>query len=131
MIGLDTNVVVRYLTQDDPDQSPRASALIEERLTEAEPGFVSLVAVVETAWVLRRAYRYSRDDVADEIERLLQIESLVVDREPEVFFAMKLSRAEAIDFSDALLGALNGGAGCQATLTFDRKALRVPGFEPA
>ena len=131
MIGLDTNVLVRYLTQDDPLQSPRATAIIERQLTELEPGFVNLVALVETVWVLRRAYGYSRDAAADEVERLLQIDSLVLSHQAEVFLAMRALKDGVAEFADALIGELNASAGCRHTLTFDRRALRLVGFEPA
>ncbi|MGA9867900.1 MAG: PIN domain-containing protein [Acetobacteraceae bacterium] len=71
MIGLDTNVLVRYLAQDDPVQSPTATALIERRLSDADPGFVSTVTMAETAWVLERAYGLSDHEVAAAIERTL------------------------------------------------------------
>jgi predicted nucleic-acid-binding protein len=131
MIGLDTNVLVRYLTEDDPVQSPRAIEIIEGELSERTPGFVGLVALVETVWVLRRAYGYSRTDVAAEIERLLQIDALVVAHENSVFMAMNELRYGTGDFADALLGAVNAEAGCVHTLSFDRRAQRLPGFEPA
>ena len=72
MIGLDTNVLVRYLTQDDPSQARLATELIERRLSEQDPGFISVVAMVETAWVLERAYGLRAADIAAVIERLLQ-----------------------------------------------------------
>ena len=72
MIGLDTNVLVRYFAQDDPIQSAKAVQLIEHRLTEDEPGFISLVALVETVWVLQRHYRRGAPDVAEIVEGLLQ-----------------------------------------------------------
>lgn len=131
MIGLDTNVVVRYLTQDEPAQAARATRLIEERLSLAEPGFVSLVAMVETVWVLERAYGYSATGIAAEIRRLLQIDSLVVEREQQVFTAMIALQDGSGGFADALIGALNARAGCERTVTFDRKALRLSGFEAA
>jgi len=87
MIGLDTNILVRYLTQDDPGQSPRATELIERRLTEDNPGFISVVAMTETVWVLERAYRFSNVRIAEVIERLLQTSVLVVENEAEVFAA--------------------------------------------
>ena len=65
VIGLDTNVLVRYLVQDDPSQSARAMHLIEKRLTQSNPGFISIVAMVETVWVLERAYDFSRQQIAD------------------------------------------------------------------
>ncbi|HKO09435.1 MAG TPA: type II toxin-antitoxin system VapC family toxin [Alphaproteobacteria bacterium] len=128
MIGLDTNVVVRYLAQDDPVQSPKATELIEGRLTEEDPGFVSVVAMAETAWVLERAYGLADAEVAAAIERVLQVDVLLVENEQEVFTAMIALKEARGSFADALIGALGASAGCSRTLTFDRKALRLPGF---
>ena len=129
MIGLDTNILVRYLAQDDPVQSPKATELIEERLTEENPGFVSVVAMVETAWVLDRAYGLANHEIAAAIERTLQADVLVVENEQEVFAAMLALRAGHGSFADALIGGLGRRAGCTRTLTFDRKASQLPGFE--
>jgi len=129
MIGLDTNVVVRYLTQDDPVQSRKAAALIETRLTQEEPGFISIVAMVEIAWVLERSYGFASGEIAAAIERLLQADVLVVEYEQEVFTAMIAVKEGRGSFADALIGALGARAGCSCTLTFDQKALRLPGFE--
>ena len=129
MIGLDTSILVRYLAQDDPLQSPKATDLIERRLTEDEPGFVSVVAMVETAWVLERAYGLADDDIAAAIERTLQADVLVVENEQEVFSAMIALKEGRGSFADALIGALGMRAGCSRTLTFDHEALRLPGFE--
>ena len=128
MIGLDTNVLVRYIAQDDPVQSRKAVDLIECRLTVEEPGFVSIVAMVETVWVLDRAYGFESHEIAVAIERLLQAEALVVEHEQEVFAAMLALRDARGGFSDALIGALGIHVGCSRTLTFDRKAARLPGF---
>ncbi|MGD0864932.1 MAG: type II toxin-antitoxin system VapC family toxin [Rhizomicrobium sp.] len=129
MIGLDTNILVRYLVQDDPVQSPIATHLIERRLSEDDPGFVTIVAMVETAWVLERIYGFSDADIAAAIERMLQIDLLVVENEQDVFTAMVELAEGRGSFADALIGARGAGAGCSHTLTFDRKALRIPGFE--
>jgi predicted nucleic-acid-binding protein len=129
MIGLDTNILVRYLAQDDPVQSPKATDLIERRLTEDAPGFVSIVAMIETVWVLKRAYDLADDDVAAAVERMLQAKVLVVENEQEVFTAMIALKEGLGSFADALIGALGIRAGCSRTLTFDQKALRLPGFE--
>lgn len=129
MIGLDTNVIVRHLAQDDPAQSRRATELIEGHLTESLPGFVSIVTIVETVWVLDRAYGLSAEEIARSIERMLQIEVLVVEHEQEVFAAVVALREGHGSFADALIGALGTRAGCSRTLTFDRKAARLPGFE--
>ena len=72
MKGLDTNILVRYLAQDDPIQSPMATDIIESRLTEENPGFISIVALVETVWVLDRAYGLADDEIAAALERMLQ-----------------------------------------------------------
>ena len=131
MIGLDTNIVVRYLVQDDPIQSARATDLVEGRLTERDPGFISLVAMAEIAWVLGRSYRFAARDIANAIERLLRADLLVVEAEQPVFTAMVALKEGRGTFADALIGALNARAGCPRTLTFDRKALRLNGFELA
>ena len=128
MIGLDTNVLVRYLTQDDPVQSRAATALIEHRLTEQNPGFISIVAMVEMAWVLERAYGVADADIATAIERILQAAELIVENEQQVFTAMIALKEGRGSFADALIGALGRRAGCEFTVTFDRGALRLPGF---
>jgi predicted nucleic-acid-binding protein len=128
MIGLDTNVLVRYFTQDDPVQSPRATELIEARLDENEPGFVSVVAMVELAWVLERVYGLTDQELAAIIERLLQAPVLVVENEIEVFAASTALKEGRGDFADALLGELGRKAGCSVTYTFDRRASRLPHF---
>jgi predicted nucleic-acid-binding protein len=129
MIGLDTNILVRFLTQDDPIQSLRATEIIERRLTEKNPGFVSIVAMVETTWVLERAYRLAAGEIAAAIERMLQIDVLVVENEQEVFSAMIALKEGQGSFAGAVISALGTRAGCSRTLTFDQKALRLPGFE--
>jgi predicted nucleic-acid-binding protein len=129
MIGLDTNVLVRYLTQDDPIQSPKATLVIEHQLTEDDPGFVSIVAMAETVWVLDSAYGLGSPALAAIIERILQIEVLIVENEREVFGAMVALKEARGSFADALIGALGAKAGCSRTLSFDRAALRLPGFE--
>ena len=128
MIGVDTNVLVRYLTQDDALQSARATRIFEQTLTATEPGFISLVTLAETVWVLERSYGLSALEVAAIIERILQAETLVVQNEQEVFTAMCLLKSGNASFSDALIGALGTWAGCRSTLTFDRRAARLAGF---
>ena len=130
MIGLDTNVLVRYLTQDDPVQSPKATALIEQRLSEADAGFDRVVALVETAWVLERAYGFADAEIAGAMERMLQADVLVVEQEQAIFTAMIALKEGRGSFGDALIGALGARAGCGYTATFDQKALRLPEFGP-
>jgi len=128
MIGLDTDILVRYLAQDDPVQSATATEVFERRLTESDPGFVSIVAMVETVWVLERAYRLAAHEIAAAVERILQAEVLVVEYERDVFTAMIALKEGLGSFADALIAALGARAGCSRTLTFDRKALGIPGF---
>lgn len=128
MIGLDTNVLVRYLTQDDPAQSARATQLIEGRLTQSNPGFVSIVVMVETVWVLDRAYGFRRQEIASAIERILQVDVFEVQYEQEIFTAMVLLRDGRGSFADALTGELSSASGCSYTYSFDRGITQLPNF---
>lgn len=129
MIGLDTNILVRYFAQDDPVQSAVATDVMESWLTQHEPGFISVVAMAETVWVLDRAYRLGKEGIVNAVERMLRAETLVVKSEREVFAAMTALRGHG-EFGDALIGALCAKAGCSRVVTFDQGALRLPGFEP-
>jgi predicted nucleic-acid-binding protein len=129
MIGLDTNVLIRYLTQDDPLQSAKAREIFERRLTPKNPGFVSVVAMVETVWVLDRAYGLTAQQIASAVERLLQVVVLAIENEQEVFTAMVALKQGRGSFAEALIAELGARSGCTRTLTFDQKAIRLPGFE--
>jgi predicted nucleic-acid-binding protein len=131
MIGLDTNILVRYLVRDDPAQTAIATDIFEHRLTLANPGFVSVVAMVEIAWVLDRAYGFPSNEIAVAIERILQTDVLVVESEQEVFTAMTALKDRLGSFADSLIAALSAKAGCRSILTFDRSAWRLQGFEAA
>ena len=128
MIGLDTNILARYLIRDDPSQLAAATRLIERRLTEDEPGFVSGVVLAELAWVLGRSYRWSASRVAAAIELLLNAEALVVEHEGAAAAAIAMVRDGRGEFADAFISAIASRAGCSTTVTFDRDALRLPGF---
>jgi predicted nucleic-acid-binding protein len=130
MIGLDTNVLLRYLAQDDPAQSRRATQIIERQLTEQEPGFVSLVSALEVVWVLRSLFKRSRQEIANDIEMLLAADTLEVQNEQEVYNAVVSLRNGIGTFEDALIGSLGAWRGCLATLTFDEDAAKwLPGFQ--
>jgi predicted nucleic-acid-binding protein len=131
MKGLDTNILIRYLTQDDPIQSPQATEIIERRLTRERPGFVSLVTMAEIVWVLGSVYELAGGEIADTVERMLQADTLMVQNEQQIFTAMISLRRGWGGFADALIGALGVWAGCESTLTFDKNALRLTGFELA
>ena len=128
MIGLDSNVLLRYLMQDDSIQSPKATSIIEN-FAIASPGYISVVVLAETAWTLRRTYRFSADEVAAAIVGLLQSATLVVQEEQAVIEALHACREGRGTFADALIGALATKAGCERVLTFDRRSLRLPAYE--
>jgi predicted nucleic-acid-binding protein len=115
MIGLDTNILVRYLTEDDPIQSPKAREIMERRLTEENPGFVSIVAMVETVWVLERTYQLATHEIAAAVERVLQTDVLVVENEQEVFTAMIAFKEGQGSFADAFIATLGARASCSCT----------------
>ena len=131
MIGLDTNILIRYLTQDDPVQSAQAAEILERRLTPRNLGFISIVVMVEMVWVLDRAYRLTSQQIATTVERLLQVEVLTIENEQQVFTAMLALKHGRGSFADALIAELGVRAGCSRTLTFDKKAARGVGFELA
>jgi predicted nucleic-acid-binding protein len=130
MIGLDTNVLVRYLTQDDDIQSEKATTLIERDLSIDNPGYVSAVVVAETAWVLERTYGWSGPELGSIMEQLLQADILVLEHDAEVSAAAARAIRGGAAFTDALIGALALEAGCSYTATFDKKMLRLAGFKP-
>jgi len=130
MMGLDTNVLLRYLAQDDPNQSPRATEIIDRRLTKQEPGFVSLVTILEVVWVLKSLFKQSRQEIANDVEMLLAADTLEVQNEQEIYLAVVSLRNGIGTFEDALIGSLSAWRGCSATLTFDEDAAkRLHGFQ--
>ena len=132
MIGLDTNVLLRYLVQDDSVQSPRATEIITRRLTEEDPGFVSLVTILEVVWVLKSLYKRSRQQVASDLEMVLAADTLEVQNEQQVYHAVVALRNGTGTFEDALIGSLGLWRGCATTLTFDEKAAqKLHGFSLA
>lgn len=128
MIGLDTNVLVRFLTQDDPGQGAQAKELIAG-LTEAAPGFIAREVMVETVWVLERAYGLPRDRIAAALEGLLEARELVVETAERVGVALDRYAKGGAGFSDQMIALAGVAAGCTTTLTFDRKAATGPGMQ--
>lgn len=127
MIGLDTNVLVRYVLQDDPRQSPRANRLFESLSAEA-PGFVSVVVMVELAWVLGAGYKIPRAQLAAVLETLLRGKELVIERAELVAQALK-SYGSGADFADALIERLAAASGCGTTMTFDAGAVKLAAMQ--
>jgi len=125
MIGLDTNILVRYLTQDDPDQAARATRVIEQELTEDTPGFIGLVVLVETAWVLQRLYRASAEEIRETVTDLLGSRTIVVENRDVVTRALALAKQSSRGFADAIIAASAFNAGCDKVVSFDRGAVHA------
>lgn len=129
MIGLDSNVLVRYLVQDDPKQSALATRFIERTLSTDNPGFVSAIVLCEIAWVLAECYGADRKGVREVVEGLLATKQLVIEQAEVVWKALRAWEGVSADFSDALIGQIVTAHGGDRTVTFDRAAARLPGFE--
>jgi predicted nucleic-acid-binding protein len=123
MIGLDTNIIVRYLAQDDAKQSLIASRLIES-LTPENPGFMPSVVLAEIVWVMEELYDASRDKVGAIVEGLLQTQTLVVQDTDLAWKALARYRRGNADFADYLIERTCAAVGCDKTCTFDKKAAR-------
>lgn len=122
MIGVDTNVLIRYIAQDDPAQSRRATKFIENECSVEIPGYVGIVVLVEVAWVSESVYRASRGEVADIVRRLLGIRQLVVQNAETVWQALRLFESSKADFADCLVIRTAESDGCQRIVTFDKHA---------
>lgn len=127
MIGLDTNVLVRYIMQDDPKQSPKASALIES-LDSENPGFITVVSVVELYWVLTSSYGLTGQQVKQALEVLLRTKQIIVDRADQVLRALRVFDDGKADFADCLIERTAVSAGCEQTMTFDVGAAKHAGM---
>ena len=128
MIGLDTNVLVRFLVQDDPQQGALATRLMDE-LTAQAPGFVGREVLVELVWVLERAYGYGRAEVASALEGLLVAPEIRLEEHDDVGAALHRHRAGGAGFADLLIAAAARRAGASRVVTFDRRAARIEGVE--
>jgi predicted nucleic-acid-binding protein len=129
MIGLDTNVLVRYITQDDPSQAAGATRLIEGHCSGDSPGWISSIVLCELVWVLRRAYRYQKADVLAVLDQLLITLELKVEDEEIARLAVDAYKTGGADFSDYLILLSNTAAGCETTYSFDGRLARHPAAE--
>ena len=121
MIGIDTTVLVRFLTHDDPLQTPAAIKLMTS-LSATSPGFVSLVVIAELSWVLQSLYRLEKSEIELVVENLLRNDVLVVERSEIVWQALRKFKASAAGLSDCLIERSGAAAECFYTVTFDQKA---------
>lgn len=128
MLGLDTNVLVRFLVQDEAVQFGIARRLIEEQEVKGELVVVSLLVLLETEWVLRSRYGLAKERIVDAITALLDAAQIDFEDESTVEEGLFQWKDGAADFADCLIGARNRRLGCRATATFDAKAARLPTF---
>jgi predicted nucleic-acid-binding protein len=129
MIGLDTNVLVRYIAQDDAKQSPKATTLINS-LSNEKPGFITLVSLVELVWVMQSCYSASKDEIVAILEKLLRTQELLVENAETAIKALNIFAGSKADFSDCLIERSANKAGCDYTVSFDGNAIKTAGMRP-
>jgi predicted nucleic-acid-binding protein len=125
--GLDTNVLVRFLIQDDPEQG-RAAQDLMATFTKESVGFVCREVLIELVWVLERAYDLQRADIARALDGLLEARELVIEVPDRVAIALDRYRKGGPGFADQMIALAGQGTECQVTVTFDRKASGLPGM---
>jgi predicted nucleic-acid-binding protein len=128
MIGIDTNVLIRIFTRDDPDQLAAAHRLFRS-LTPRQPAWISIANLMEIEWVLRSRYGYDRSDVARIIEDLTALPSIVIEQHDTAAYALTLYRTSKADFGECMIAASARSAGCTKVVTFDKTAARDLGME--
>ena len=128
MIGIDTNILARFLAQDDAEQGRRADSLLQT-LSPQNPGFVSLVSLIELAWLMRSRYHMSKSELIQNLERLLNSPELVIESQQTVGQAIARFGAAKTDFADCLIERSGHVAGCRHTVTFDENAAKTSGMK--
>lgn len=127
MIGLDTNVIVRYITQDDETQSAQATALIEG-LSTTQPGFITLISIIELVWVLQGSYGANRNEIIAALDALLKTKEILIEQADVVYQALRVFTHSKADFADCLIERLAHSAQCEYTVTFDKGAAKYAGM---
>jgi predicted nucleic-acid-binding protein len=128
MLGIDTNVLVRFLVRDDEAQFQKARRLIKREVASGRSVFVSHLVILEAEWVLRSRYDLPKILIIEAISGLLDASDVQFEDEPTVEEALFIWKDTTADFADCLIGTKNRRLGCRATATFDRKAAKLPGF---
>ncbi|MDP1982028.1 MAG: type II toxin-antitoxin system VapC family toxin [Sulfuritalea sp.] len=128
MLGIDTNILVRFLVRDDEPQFEKARRLIRREIVAGRRVFVSQLVLLETEWVLRSRYGLQKIEIIAAVSHLLDANDVQFEDEPAVEEALFVWKDSSVGFADCLIGARNKRLGCSATATFDVKASRLPGF---
>ena len=121
MIGLDTNLLVRYVVRDDPLELAKVDRLFERELGSDRRGFINLIVLAELIWVLSRTYRFSRAQLTNTLAELLEIEALAFEHEDMVVEALDIFRNTNVDCADILINLLNHAHDCETTATLDQR----------
>jgi predicted nucleic-acid-binding protein len=128
MLGIDTNILVRFLVQDDEAQFEKARKLIKREVAAGRRVFVNQLVLMETEWVLRSRYSVSKIQIIEAISGLLDATDVQFEDEPAIEEAIFIWKESTADFADCLIGAKNRRLGCRSTATFDLKASKLPSF---
>lgn len=128
MIGVDTNILVRYFLQDDPDQCSAVNRFFEKAESNADTLFVNAIVLCELCWVLERVYGYPKTDIAAILEKMMRSPYFIIENVESVWEAMIAYANSGIDFADLLIGKINHRSGCGHTVTFDKKASKLSEF---
>jgi predicted nucleic-acid-binding protein len=128
MIGIDTNVLVRFLIRDDESQFEKARKLIKREVTAGRRVFVNQLVIMETEWVLRSRYAVPKAQLIEAISGLLDSIEIQFEDEPSIEEAIFMWKDSTADFADCLIGAKNRRLGCRSTATFDVKASQLACF---
>jgi predicted nucleic-acid-binding protein len=129
LIGLDTNVVIRYLVQDDAKQAALATNFIERQLSADTPGVLTNIVLCEIVWVLEDSYALPRARIAEILQGLFSARQIALEDTQAAWQALRALQRQAIDFSDALIGLIGRGLGCAYTATFDKDAAKLEHFK--
>lgn len=131
MLGIDTNILVRFLVQDDAAQFEKARKLIKREIAAGRRVFVNQLVLMETEWVLRSRYAVPKNLIIEAISGLMDASDVQFEDEPAIEEAIFIWKESTADFADCLIGAKNRRLGCRATATFDLKAAKLPSFMAA
>lgn len=127
--GIDTNILIRYIIQDMPEQSMKATKFLERHCTVDNPGHISLIVLCEIVWVLRKAYSYRKEDILNVLLMILSAAEFSFESPAIAWEAMRQYKNGVADFADYLIGELNKSNGCVATITFDKQMGKSSNFK--
>lgn len=129
MIGLDTNILVRYIVRDNLEQAKIASSYIREAYNNHTELFINNIVLCELIWVLDVAYKYEKNQIISTIEKILHTSGFIIENADAAWLALTAYKKSKADFANVLIGITNKLAGCNKTATFDKLAGKLPEFE--